>query len=71
MPAVFDEKLYGPNERRFFQVRAGAEDLTVQDLIDFCDEVNVSPRLMSVSPESDGHSGPEGPDKYIELDWKK
>jgi hypothetical protein len=71
MSAIFNEKLYSPNDRRYFQVRAGAEGMTVQDLIDFCDEVNVSPRLMSIAPESDGYAGPEGPDKYIELDWKK
>lgn len=66
-----EEKFYTPNDRRFFELRSDSQDMTVQDLIDFCKEVDVDPRQMSVTPESDGYTGPEGPDKYIQVDWKK
>jgi len=67
----FIEKFYTPNARRFFEWRGGAEDLTVQDLIDFCRNEGIHPERVSVSPECDADHGPEGPDEYIQIDWKK
>ncbi len=68
---ILTEKFYSPDTHKNFEIREGAGTITLADVIEFAKREGIDPHYVDLNPDCDHYEGPEGPDKYLWISWRK